>query len=149
MKALEDLCTHYDLSVRNSVGGVVQFQYGDDMLDPACLEGDATPVEYVRSWTHACVRVHRFFGSVAADKQKVAKSSTRALYPYELFDIVKDIWPEGTGRESLLSDEVRYFPIMPLESVLSIRNGGTSGRAVTTSSERTRIFSSRKRSSSR
>lgn len=55
MKALEDLCTHYDLSVRNSVGGIVQFQYGDDMLDPACLEGDATPVEYVRSWTHACV----------------------------------------------------------------------------------------------
>ena len=55
MKALEDLSTHYDLSVRNSVGGVVQFQYGDDMLDPACLEGDATPVEYVRSWSHACV----------------------------------------------------------------------------------------------
>lgn len=25
------------------------------MLDPACLEGDAMPVEYVRSWTHACV----------------------------------------------------------------------------------------------
>lgn len=55
MKALEDLCTHYDLSVRNSVGGIVQFQYGDDTLDPACLEGDAIPVEYVRSWTHACV----------------------------------------------------------------------------------------------
>lgn len=57
MKALEDLSTHYDLSVRNSTGGVVQFQYGDDMLDPACLEGDATPVEYVRSWTHACVSI--------------------------------------------------------------------------------------------
>ncbi|KAK4688347.1 DNA-directed RNA polymerase III subunit RPC1, partial [Tremellales sp. Uapishka_1] len=54
MKALEDLSAHYDLSVRNSVGGVIQFQYGDDMLDPACLEGDAMPVEYVRSWTHAC-----------------------------------------------------------------------------------------------
>lgn len=55
MKALEDLSTQYDLSVRNSVGGIVQFQYGDDNLDPACLEGDATPVEYVRSWNHACV----------------------------------------------------------------------------------------------
>jgi len=55
MKALEDLCTHYDLSVRNSVGGIVQFQYGDDTLDPVCLEGDATPLEYNRSWTHACV----------------------------------------------------------------------------------------------
>jgi DNA-directed RNA polymerase III subunit RPC1 len=55
MKALEDLCTHYDLSVRNSVGGIVQFQYGDDTLDPVCLEGDATPLEYNRSWSHACV----------------------------------------------------------------------------------------------
>ena len=55
MKALEDLVTHYDASVRNAVGGVVQFRYGDDGLDPACLEGDAQPVEYVRAWNHASV----------------------------------------------------------------------------------------------
>ena len=61
MKALEDLVTHYDSSVRNAVGGVVQFRYGDDGLDPACLEGDAQPVEYQRAWSHASVhslRVH-------------------------------------------------------------------------------------------
>ncbi|XP_071036017.1 DNA-directed RNA polymerase III subunit RPC1 [Parasteatoda tepidariorum] len=39
IKALEDLCLHYDMSVRNSVGEVVQFVYGDDGLDPACMEG--------------------------------------------------------------------------------------------------------------
>lgn len=55
MKALEDLTTQYDLSVRNSEGGVVQFRYGDDGLDPACLEGDARPVEFERSWKHALV----------------------------------------------------------------------------------------------
>lgn len=55
MKALEDLVTHYDSSVRNAVGGVVQFRYGDDGLDPACLEGDSQPVEYLRAWNHACV----------------------------------------------------------------------------------------------
>ena len=43
MKALEDLTTQYDLTVRNSAAGVVQFRYGDDGLDPACLEGDAQP----------------------------------------------------------------------------------------------------------
>ncbi|OXC63271.1 hypothetical protein AYX13_06809 [Cryptococcus neoformans] len=80
MKALEDLCTHYDLSVRNSVGGIVQFQYGDDMLDPACLEGDATPVEYVRSWTHAC---------------RTAGNQGRALYPYEVRRIAARIYPES------------------------------------------------------
>jgi DNA-directed RNA polymerase III subunit RPC1 len=34
MKALEDLSTHYDNTVRNSKFGVVQFVYGDDGLDP-------------------------------------------------------------------------------------------------------------------
>jgi DNA-directed RNA polymerase III subunit RPC1 len=47
--------TQYDLSVRNSTGGVVQFRYGDDGLDPACLEGDAQPVEFERAWSHALV----------------------------------------------------------------------------------------------
>lgn len=55
VQALEDLTTQYDLSVRNSVGGVVQFCYGDDGLDPACLEGDAQPTEFVRTWSHATV----------------------------------------------------------------------------------------------
>ena len=56
MKALEDLTTQYDLSVRNSSGGVLQFRYGDDGLNPACLEGDAQPVNFERAWTHATVR---------------------------------------------------------------------------------------------
>lgn len=58
MKALEDLTTQYDLSVRNSEGGVVQFQYGDDALDPGCIEGDAQPVELTRSWNHCRVRCY-------------------------------------------------------------------------------------------
>lgn len=63
-QALEDLSTMYDLSVRNSFGGVVQFYYGDDGLDPACLEGDAQPVEYVRAWSHASVRLPFHFNFV-------------------------------------------------------------------------------------
>jgi DNA-directed RNA polymerase III subunit RPC1 len=57
MKALEDLTTQYDLSVRNSTGGVVQFRYGDDGLDPACLEGDAQPIDFQRSLKHALVNI--------------------------------------------------------------------------------------------
>lgn len=52
-QALEDLTTHYDFTVRNSTGGVVQFTYGDDGLDPASLEGDAQPLDFSRSWMHA------------------------------------------------------------------------------------------------
>ena len=56
MKAMEDLTTHYDLSVRNAVGGVVQFTFGGDGLDPACLEGDSQPIDFVRAWKHSRVR---------------------------------------------------------------------------------------------
>lgn len=38
-QSLEDLCLHYDLSVRNSIGEVVQFVYGGDGLDPCSMEG--------------------------------------------------------------------------------------------------------------
>ncbi|KAI8613763.1 hypothetical protein BC830DRAFT_1130691 [Chytriomyces sp. MP71] len=53
MKALEDLTTHYDLSVRNSTGGVIQFTYGDDGLDPAKIESSVQPVEFSRNLLHA------------------------------------------------------------------------------------------------
>ncbi|KAI5116058.1 hypothetical protein M0805_002844 [Coniferiporia weirii] len=75
MKALEDLTTMYDLSVRNSEGGVVQFQYGDDGLDPGCLEGDAQPVELTRSWNHA---------------RAIASRKGRGLLPYEITDVVDE-----------------------------------------------------------
>ena len=48
MKALEDLSTQYDGSVRNSTGGIVQFVYGDDGLDPALMEGDGQPLNLAR-----------------------------------------------------------------------------------------------------
>ncbi|KAF9498249.1 beta and beta-prime subunits of DNA dependent RNA-polymerase [Pleurotus eryngii] len=73
MKALEDLTTQYDLSVRNSTGGVVQFTYGDDGLDPACLEGDAQPIEFQRAWSHAMA---------------IGSRTGRGLLPFEIMEIV-------------------------------------------------------------
>ncbi|KAG6874000.1 hypothetical protein C0995_007957 [Termitomyces sp. Mi166 len=73
MKALEDLTTQYDLSVRNSTGGVVQFVYGDDGLDPACLEGDPHPLDFGRAWNHACA---------------IASRIGRGLLPFEVLEVV-------------------------------------------------------------
>lgn len=39
VQALEDLYTHYDMTVRNAAGGIVQFVYGDDGMDPVTMEG--------------------------------------------------------------------------------------------------------------
>ena len=48
MKALEDLWFHYDTTVRNSEGVVVQFTYGTDGLDPTHMEGQDRPVDLKR-----------------------------------------------------------------------------------------------------
>lgn len=53
MKSLEDLSTQYDDTVRNSSSNIVQFQYGDDKLDPVDMEGKAKPVHFDRTFTHA------------------------------------------------------------------------------------------------
>jgi hypothetical protein len=52
MKALEDLSTQYDLTVRDSAGGVVQFAYGDDGLDPASMEAKEKPIDFPRVLSH-------------------------------------------------------------------------------------------------
>lgn len=53
MKSLEDLSTQYDDTVRTSGGGIVQFQFGADRLDPVDMEGSAEPVNFARTWSHA------------------------------------------------------------------------------------------------
>ncbi|KAK2643225.1 hypothetical protein Ddye_024988 [Dipteronia dyeriana] len=41
IKALEDLFIHYDNTVWNASGGIVQFLYGDDGMDPVEMEGNS------------------------------------------------------------------------------------------------------------
>ena len=53
MKSLEDLSSQYDGTVRNSSSNIVQFKYGDDMLDPVDMEGSAKPVNFERTFTHS------------------------------------------------------------------------------------------------
>ena len=48
MKALEDLSMQYDMTVRNSEQTVVQFNYGDDGLNPHVMETADRPVDYSR-----------------------------------------------------------------------------------------------------
>ncbi|XP_014244779.1 DNA-directed RNA polymerase III subunit RPC1 [Cimex lectularius] len=50
VKSLEDLCLHYDMTVRNSNGDIIQFLYGGDGLDPTYMEGNGQPVELQRVW---------------------------------------------------------------------------------------------------
>lgn len=73
MKSLEDLSTQYDDTVRTSGGGVVQFQFGADKLDPVDMEGDAVPVNFARTWSHA--------------ENITRRNKDRALLPFEIIEL--------------------------------------------------------------
>ena len=53
MKSLEDLSVQYDNTVRNSTGAVIQYQYGDDKLDPTRMEAKGRPVNFEHAYTHS------------------------------------------------------------------------------------------------
>lgn len=52
VKCLEDLVVHYDGSVRNAIGEIVEFIYGGDGLDPVFMEVKDRPVDMHRQLLH-------------------------------------------------------------------------------------------------
>jgi len=63
MKALEDLYVHYDSSVRNAAGSLVQLRYGEDGMDPVGMEGrGGEPVALDRLLALAKIRWHKLSG---------------------------------------------------------------------------------------
>lgn len=60
-QSLEDLCSHYDLTVRSSTNDIVQFVYGGDSLDPATMEGKDQPIDFKRVYDHIKVSLECFF----------------------------------------------------------------------------------------
>lgn len=53
MKCLEDVVVHYDKTVRNSVNEIIQFRFGEDGLDPACMEDDDACMDMEHRWRRA------------------------------------------------------------------------------------------------
>lgn len=97
MKSLEDLSAQYDDTVRTSDSSIVQFQYGDDRLDPVDMEGSAKPVNFDRTFTHAV--------TTTWDNQE------RGLRPVEIMRITRNtLDPERAKLErfSLLGEKLDY-----------------------------------------
>ncbi|KAL2115460.1 hypothetical protein VTJ04DRAFT_9715 [Mycothermus thermophilus] len=98
MKSLEDLSVKYDDTVRTSEGGIVQFQYGADRLDPVDMEGDAKPVDFTRTWNHV---------------QSVTWSNEEAsMLPREILELCDTILNEErnkyTRRHLVTGEELKY-----------------------------------------
>lgn len=83
MKALEDLYVHYDGSVRNAAGSIMQIQYGDDSLDPVSMEGnDGIPIAFQRLFT--LTSSQRYLDKVAGSVTEAEEGEERTLLPDEL-----------------------------------------------------------------
>jgi DNA-directed RNA polymerase III subunit RPC1 len=98
MKSLEDLSVQYDQTVRNSSNIIVQFQFGADKLDPLDMEGDAVPVHFNRTWTHA--------------EALTWNNEDRSLLPYEITAHCKSLLAEQKSkytRKGLLHEELLAY----------------------------------------
>ena len=87
MKTMEDLCVQYDYSVRTPTGHLIQFNYGEDELDPLTMEGD-TPVDFDRCWLHTqqnCTQQNCTRSQELLTKQEQLQLSLHLLQPMTQF----------------------------------------------------------------
>ncbi|GAD97439.1 DNA-directed RNA polymerase III subunit RPO31 [Paecilomyces variotii No. 5] len=97
MKSLEDLSARYDDTVRNSSASIVQFQYGDDKLDPVDMEAKAKPVHFDRTFIHA--------------ESTTYENDERSLLPHEIMNVCREMLaPERAKlvRNDLLGNVLDY-----------------------------------------
>jgi len=92
IKSLEDLSCHYDMTVRDATGNLVQFKFGNDGLDPTNLEGDDQPVDFERSWPHI--------------QNLIDGKEDPALQPDEIMPLLADLCEQFKFREKTSDDFV-------------------------------------------
>lgn len=78
IKSLEDLSCQYDMTVRDAAGNLVQFKFGDDGLDPTNLEGDDSPVDFMRTWIHI--------------QNLIDGKEDRYLKPFEILPLLEELF---------------------------------------------------------
>lgn len=91
-QSLEDLCSHYDLTVRSSTNDIVQFVYGGDSLDPASMEGKDQPIDFKRVYDH--IKVSPGWGFFSSLEQATQISFSYQNLPgicshYQTFNLSK------------------------------------------------------------
>ena len=90
VKALEDLVTHYDGSVRNSRGDIIQFIYGDDGLDPVNMEEHGIPANLERVFASTTnIQLSRKIGKMKSEDEKMEVDQCSAAEDEQCLKIEK------------------------------------------------------------
>lgn len=109
VKSLEDLCLQYDLTVRNSVGDIVQFKYGADGLDPTYMEGKRTHFPFVRKVNiYFCISLRErinFLGKDCPVDYKRVLDHVRAMSLYRDEEPLEPIQIKKAAEELLKNEE--------------------------------------------
>lgn len=104
VKSLEDLVVHYDKTVRNADGNVVQFVYGGDGLDPTYMEGKDCPVDFDRVLQHVRAK-HPYRDEKALDGEQI-KKATESFLKESLNDCGEEFKIELSNFMSTVSEKV-------------------------------------------
>lgn len=88
MQSLEDLVVHYDGSVRNAEGDIVQINYGCDGLDPTYMEGKDCPVDFSRVLEHVRAKCP-YRDEIALDSDQIRRA-TKAFLDTNALDECSD-----------------------------------------------------------
>ena len=107
MKALEDLYVHYDGSVRNAAGAIMQAQYGDDSLDPVAMEGkDGMPIAFDRLFTLTSSKEYLKIISDPSENQGEVADNVAVLLPEAMEGHAKDEMQSHFVKNNAFSSEI-------------------------------------------
>ncbi|CAM9833807.1 unnamed protein product [Pylaiella littoralis] len=140
MKALEDLSMQYDRTVRNSEQTIIQFVYGDDGLNPSCMEANmrvkirgaddfldvGQPVDYAKLMTQV-TSTNLFLDE-------------KTLSPPELRELCKNIL-QGEEFQKILPQGQRWTEELKeyLEQLVATRRGLREGLHLPTEAPATAV----------
>lgn len=96
VKCLEDLVVHYDGSVRNAIGEIVEFTYGGDGLDPVFMETKTKPVDLVREMMHLRAK-YPCRDEIPLRGEKILLTAQQILQTDEFHDARADFKRETLG----------------------------------------------------
>eukprot|EP00760_Papus_ankaliazontas_P034618 PhM_4_TR7299/c0_g1_i1/m.685/K03018/RPC1, POLR3A; DNA-directed RNA polymerase III subunit RPC1 len=114
MKCLEDLVVQYDYTVTNAAGGVIQFRYGEDGLDPMEMELGSRPLNFEALWSQI---VHTELVSRDGDSREPP------LLPFQARTVVNTLLGQSDfGRcSSLFLKELRGFCEQKINELIEAR----------------------------
>ncbi|CAG9841200.1 unnamed protein product [Diabrotica balteata] len=105
VKALEDLVVHYDGSVRNAEGDLIQLNYGCDGLDPTYMEGKDCPVDFERVLDHIKAKCP-YRQEVALDGDQIRRATKAFISTNALEECSEDFRTELVNFMDIIAGRV-------------------------------------------